>query len=292
MFDALMERVSAGERLPRETLADLVKGRDILELGVLADALKRRLHGPRVTFLRVAACGFDRSFTEAVPPAAREVRITGVPPALDVAVTAVESARAVAGERVVSGFSWQILARLAESDRSSPGHVLSRLRAAGLDALAELPLDAVTDLPPAIEALLAAGYQQVRLTMDNGAVDGAELLAHASDLQDRFGCIRAINPLPGSSGGRRSTGYDDVKMVAVARLAAPNVPTIQVDWLRAGAKLAQVALTFGADDIDDVGSSDDLSQGTRRAPLADVRRNIEAAGFEPMERDGRFTVAA
>ena len=56
---------------------------------------------------------------------------------------------------------------------------------------------------------------------------------------------------------RPTTGYEDVKMVALARLAAPNVPSIQVDWRRYGPKLAQVALTFGADDVDGVSPSDD-----------------------------------
>ena len=78
-----------------------------------------------------------------------------------------------------------------------------------------------------------------------------------------------------------------MKTVAIARLAAPNVPHIQVDWLRYGPKLAQVALTFGADDVDGISASDAAPEGRRRAPLEEIRRNIEAAGFEPVERDGR-----
>ena len=89
---------------------------------------------------------------------------------------------------------------------------------------------------------------------------------------------------------RPTTGYDDVKSVAIARLAAPNIQDVQVDWLRYGPKLAQVALTFGADDIDNVTASDEAPDGRRRAPLEDVRRNIQAAGLEPVERDGRFQV--
>ena len=91
---------------------------------------------------------------------------------------------------------------------------------------------------------------------------------------------------------RPTTGYEDVKAVAIARLAAPNIPTVQVDWLRYGPKLAQVALTFGADDLDAVSASDEAPDGRRRAALEEVRRNIEAAGFSPAERDGRFNVIA
>ena len=81
-----------------------------------------------------------------------------------------------------------------------------------------------------------------------------------------------------------------MKAVAIARLAAPNIASVQVDWLRYGPKLAQVALTFGADDFDGVTASDDAPDGRRRAPLEEVRRGIEAAGFSPVERDGRFQV--
>jgi 2-iminoacetate synthase ThiH len=63
---------------------------------------------------------------------------------------------------------------------------------------------------------------------------------------------------------------------------------VQVDWQRYGPKLAQVALTFGADDLDNVSPSDEAPDGRRRAALEEVRRNIEAAGLTPAERDGRF----
>jgi aminodeoxyfutalosine synthase len=82
-----------------------------------------------------------------------------------------------------------------------------------------------------------------------------------------------------------------VKIVALARLAAPERVRIQVDWQRYGPKLAQVALTFGADDLDNVSPSDEAPEGRRRAPLEELRRNVEAAGFTPVERDGRFVTS-
>jgi aminodeoxyfutalosine synthase len=89
-----------------------------------------------------------------------------------------------------------------------------------------------------------------------------------------------------------TTGYEDIKRVALARLIVDNVPSIQVDWAAYGPKLAQVALTVGADDIDAVSADDDTSAGRRRAPLEEIRRNIRAAGQEPVERNGRFDVIA
>ena len=149
-FDLLMERVGAGERLEGDDLAHLSASADILQLGMLADTVRRRLHGAQVTYVRIAACPFDKSFTDAVPLAAREVRVTGSPESLEIALTAVEAARAVAGDRAVSAFSWLDVERLAASTRVSD--VVERLRRAGLDSLAEIPLDRIADPPKVLEA--------------------------------------------------------------------------------------------------------------------------------------------
>ena len=291
-FDLLLERVSAGERLGADDLAQLAATPDILQLGMLADTVRRTLHGTQVTYLRVALCPYDKPFTDAVPLAAREVRVTGKPDSLDVAITAIETARAVAGERTVSAFSWMDIETIATAASERASKVLARLRSAGLDAVAEVPLDRIGNDAEVIDAIVSAGYQEIRLTIEKApAAARTKLLIGAAALQEKCACIRSISPLPSLLDTMRpTTGYDDVKSVAIARLAAPNISTVQVDWLRYGPKLAQVALTFGADDVDNVSASDEAPDGRRRAPLEDVRRNIKAAGLEPAERDGRFAL--
>jgi aminodeoxyfutalosine synthase len=172
--------------------------------------------------------------------------------------------------------------------------LLEQLRLAGLDAVAEVSIDTILDLPSAAEAMMAAGYGHLRLTVDKAAgLERVSMLGRAATLHEQLACVKVINPLPMRlSAFRPTTGYDDVKMVAIARLAAPAVPTIQVDWLRYGPKLAQVALTFGADDLDNVSPSDEAPDGRRRAAETELRRNVEAAGFTPVERDGQFAVVA
>ena len=293
-FDKRMARIESGERLSHEELRELSSAPDLLPLGMLADALRRRLRGTVVTFLRVAVYPVE-SVGPTAPPAAREIRLSGAPGSLDAAMSAVAHARALAGDRTVAAFAWSDIERLAGSDGTpGPGvpDVLRALRQAGLDALAQLPLDTTSRIEAAVEMLRAEGFQQLRLGIETADVpDRLELWTLASDLQDRYACIQTIDPLPSRLRAfRPTTGYQDVKLVATARLAAPNVPTIQVDWQRYGPKLAQVALTFGADDLDGVLPSDEATEGRRRAPLEEVRRNIEAAGFEPVERDGRFTL--
>lgn len=293
-FDHLLDRVSAGGRLSADDIAQLAATPDILSVGMLADALRRRMHGTRVTYVRVATCACDGPSADAVPPGAREIRITGTPATLASALSAVQRARAIAGARPVSGFSWFDVERLASADGLPVARVLADLRGAGLDALADVPLDALRDEAAAVEQLRGAGFDRLRLTIASArAAACTEQMLRAAALQERLGGIQAISPLPTVLDALRpTTGYDDVKTVAIARLAAPTIPTIQVDWQRYGPKLAQVALTFGADDLDNVTGADEAPDGRRRAPLEELRRNIEAAGFSPAERDGRFQLVS
>jgi aminodeoxyfutalosine synthase len=291
-FDELMSRVQGGERLSPDDVTALAQTPDILPLGMLADASRRRLRGTTVTYARVARCPIGEACTAKVLGGATEIRLTGAPGSLAQAVSAITSARTVGGDRVIAGLSWLDVERLAEAGGTSISGVLEMLRGAGLDSLADLPLDRVVNMPEAIDRLVEAGFERLRLTVDAApAIERPALIQQAADLQGRFACIQTLNPLPMVLNATRpTTGYEDVKTVALARLMAPNIPSIQVDWLRYGPKLAQVALTFGADDLDEVSPSDESPEGRRRAPIEEVRRNVEAAGFTPAERDGRFVL--
>ena len=59
-----------------------------------------------------------------------------------------------------------------------------------------------------------------------------------------------------------------------------------------GPKLAQVALTFGADHLDRVSAIDDAALGRRRTPVEDVKRNIAAAGFDAGRARPEATIAS
>jgi aminodeoxyfutalosine synthase len=293
VVDRYLERVTAGDSLTPDEVRALASTSDVLAIGMLADAAKRRFHGRQTTFLRVADYPLTPPGEQTVLPAAKEVRVIGTPDTLAAAVDGVRRARALAGGRTVSAFSWTDVERMTPEGPARDA-ALGQLRSAGLDALAELPLDQLGDAEDVVARLVHAGFRQLRLTVSKPWAGGREELFFRADrLQQRFGCIQSLGPLPLTLGAfRPTTGYEDVKAVALARLAAPQVPSIQVDWRRYGPKLAQVALTFGADDIDGVSASDEAPEGRRRQALEEIRRNIEAAGFEAVERDGRFAVAS
>ena len=88
----------------------------------------------------------------------------------------------------------------------------------------------------------------------------------------------------------KPSGLLDLRIMAVSRLMLDNFPHIKAYWIMLGIKTAQVALSFGADDLDgtvvheriyhDAGSTE-----PQELTVAELRRLIEEAGRVPVERD-------
>ena len=263
---------------------------NLITVGARGDDERRRRHGARTTFVRVFEVHVD-ALPAALPASANagEIRITGRPASVEAAAAAVAAARAFAGTVPVTAYSLADLLDLAGGSAASLAGVLREISRAGLEALAEAPLDVLPDPAAAIRAAHGASLQVPRLTVQRGAEGGPlDLLSRARALQAAVGGIRAFAPLARvSSVAQPSTGYDDVRLIAAARLVVDNIDSIQVDWALYGPKLAQFALTVGADDVDGVSPLEgDL--GRRRSPLEEIRGNVKAAGLEPIERDGLF----
>ena len=284
-LDDLTAKVEAGERLTDEDVVSLAKTRDIIMLGMLASVVRRKLHGTEVTYVRVADLKVE-SETGLKLGNGGEVRVFHTPHTLDACVRIVENARVAAGDTPLSAFCLYELGKLPEGLPV----VLAALKKAGLEVITQAPIDRVNDPERAIEAMTDAGLQLSRLTVNETPErEWTAVCRDVAALQTKLGSIRVFAPLARKIDKTQpTTGYEDVRRVAISRLLADNVDTIQVDWELYGPKLAQVALTFGADDIDSVSAEDDESKGRRRSPVEEIRRSIQAAGFEPVERDGRF----
>jgi aminodeoxyfutalosine synthase len=265
---------------------------DIISLGVAADELRRQRHGTRTTFVRVADVGAAPGDALEIPPGAGEVRIVGAPGCRADAVQRVREVLAAAGQTPVSAFSLADLEQLASHEQVPLRALLEELNQAGLELVAQAPFEQLRDARLAIEEVNIAGLSLARLTIQTlPSADVPALYRQIAALQHEVGVIHAFAPLPRAvNPAVPTTGYDDVRRVALARLFVSNIPSIQVDWSLYGPKLAQVALTVGADDVDAVSPIDDTGEGRRRAPLEEVRRNIRAASLEPVERDGRFDI--
>lgn len=95
-----------------------------------------------------------------------------------------------------------------------------------------------------------------------------------------------------------TSGLDDIRMFAAARLLLDNFDHIKAYWMIQGLKICQLALQFGADDMDGThGSTDEEriyhSAGTQSGQYVDDRefiRLIGAAGFTPVRRNSTYDV--
>ena len=261
---AIVERAKAGALLTAAELDELASA-DVLSLGMLADEVRRARVGDSVTYSRDA-----------------ESRLTDLPKTLADSVAAIKNAKA-SHDGELAGFS---LADVIDRGWGAPADVLRQLKSAGLDAIAEAPIDRLADPFAALRAAEEAGLPVKCLSLQK-PLQGTrtDYVLKVRNIIERFPALQTVAPLPREQSiAVPTTGYDDVRAVALARLALPSVRNIQVDWMQYGPKLAQVSLTFGANDLDRVSMLDDESLGRRRTSVEDVRRNIAAAGFTAAER--------
>ena len=140
------------------------------------------------------------------------------------------------------------------------------------------------------------------------------LYGHIETMEERLEHLEALRQAQDETGGflafiplafhpkntemsslSRTTGIDDLKNIAVARLYLDNFPHIKAYWVMIGPKLAQVALSFGADDMDGTVKEEvithmagaDTDQAIGSTTLV---RLIKEAGRVPVERDTLYNV--
>ena len=88
----------------------------------------------------------------------------------------------------------------------------------------------------------------------------------------------------------KASGLLDLKIMAVSRLMLDNFPHVKAYWVMLGIKTAQLALSFGADDIDGTVVHEKIyhdagSDSPQELTVAELRRLLEEAGRIPVERD-------
>jgi aminodeoxyfutalosine synthase len=197
--------------------------------------------------------------------------------------------------------------------------VLGKLRAAGLDSLPGGGAEIFhPDVRRRISGDKATGdeYLEVhrvahRMDMRTNATmlyGHVETFEHRVDhllrlrgLQDETRGLQAFIPLafhPDGNGMKNlpaPTAVDDLRTIAVSRLMLDNVDHIKAYWVSSGPDVAQIALRFGADDLDGTivhetiyhAAGSGVPQGLREDELI---RLIREAGRIPIERDTLYNV--
>jgi aminodeoxyfutalosine synthase len=124
-------------------------------------------------------------------------------------------------------------------------------------------------------------------------------LLRLRELQDQTGGFQAFIPLAFHPENtqmahlRRVSGLVDLRVVAVSRLLLDNFDHIKAYWISLGVGTAQIALSYGADDLDGTVRHEQIhhdagAQTPEVLPVDELRSLIVEAGCEPVERDSLY----
>ena len=128
--------------------------------------------------------------------------------------------------------------------------------------------------------------------------DIVEHLFRVRELHDRGGSFTAFIPWtyqPGNTelGGTTATGVDYLKVLALSRIVLDNITNIQASWVTQGAKMAQVALFFGANDLGGTMLEENVVAAAGccfRMSQDEMIKLIQGAGFKAAQRNTTYTI--
>jgi aminodeoxyfutalosine synthase len=345
----LAEKVRDGARLDDADALLCLTTPDVLHLGRLADAVRRRLHGD-VAYYNVNRhinptnicvytynckfCSFAalpgekhawqmsheevyRHAAEQGGNRATEFHIVGgLHPDLSLEwyCEMLRGLRQRFPQAHLKAFTAIEIGWFAKHEKLSIEDVLTRLREAGLGSLPgggaeifhpevrQVICDGKLDADEWIEVHRVAHGMGIKsnCTMLYGHVERPEHkvdhLLRLRALQDETGGFNAFIPLAYHPENNylglkyHTTGLDDLRHIAAARLVLDNVPHVKAYWVMITPKLAQVALSFGADDLDGTVVEETIyhmagASTPQSLPRAELERVVREAGFVPVERD-------
>jgi aminodeoxyfutalosine synthase len=203
--------------------------------------------------------------------------------------------------------------------RKSVEQVLVELKEAGLDSMpgggAEIFAKDTRNRLIRGKADAAQWLDVMRTAHRLGIPSNATMLyGHVESLEDRVDHLLRLRELQDETGGfvtfiplafqpweaplmnlPETTGFDDLKAIAAARLMLDNVPHVKSYWIMITPRLAQVGLSFGADDIDGTVIEEKIAHDAgAKTPQAmtvhELVRLVREAGRRPVERDTLFNV--
>lgn len=214
----------------------------------------------------------------------------------------------------VHGFSPPEIYHFAEISKSSIAEVIGRLIKAGLDSIpgggAEILNDRVRETTAPrkcsadqwIEVMEEAHNQGLRTsaTMMFGHIETVEErlehLRRLRELQDRTKGFTAFIPWPFQPDHtalndlvtiEKTTGFAYLRMLALSRIYLDNFDNIQASWVTQGPKIAQISLSFGANDFGSTMIEENVVAAAGisfRLSENEINRLVKDAGFEPKQR--------
>lgn len=202
----------------------------------------------------------------------------------------------------------------AKVSKLSVEDTLNRLRKAGLDSMpgggAEIFAEGVRkEICP--NKISGQRWLEIhRIAHKRGIKSNATMLyGHIEKDEDRVDHLKKLRDLQDETGGFQTfiplsfipfdtpmahlpepTGLTDLKQIAVSRIYLDNFDHIKTYWIMSGVKIAQLALSFGADDLDGTVTQERIvhmagAKTPEKLNVETLQKLIREAGREPVERD-------
>jgi cyclic dehypoxanthinyl futalosine synthase len=349
-LDPLSPEEKQKKRLTRSEAVALLKSGDLLELGMRADAVRKRLHPEQlVTFVvdrnvnytnicesKCRFCAFyrDNDASDAYLLAEEEIFAKigelveqggtqllmqgGLHPALgiDWFEKLFREIKKLFPEVQNHSLSPAEITQIAKVSHLTIPETVLRLKEAGLDSIpgggAEILVDRVRkEISPNTigwEGWATVMREAASLAMPTTATmmfgsreTPEEIIEHIfriRELQEDGGSFTAFIPWtyqPGNTelGGTTASGVEYLKVLALARIILDNIPNIQASWVTQGAKLAQVALFFGANDLGGTMLEENVVAAAGccfRISQAEMIDLIHGAGFRAAQRSTLYRI--
>ncbi|MCK9419421.1 MAG: dehypoxanthine futalosine cyclase [Nitrospirae bacterium] len=205
---------------------------------------------------------------------------------------------------------------IAKKDALSIKDALIRLKASGLDSIpgggAEILVDRVRkkvspnkirwrQWAEVMKEAQKLGMPTTATMMFGSLETDKEIIEHLvriRDIQEETKGFTAFIPWtyqPGNTelGGRSATAVEYLKVLALSRIMLDNFQNIQASWVTQGAKIAQVALEFGANDFGSTMIEENVVAAagiTFRMTKQEIISIIKDAGYTPAQRDTRYNI--
>ena len=351
LLGEVVDKVSRGLRISDDDYLVLEKEGDLLQLGILADAIRQKKHPEKIityvvdrninyTDICISACKFCAFFKD--PQDKDGYLIT-----FEELAEKISETQALGGTQIllqgglhpeqpleyyeelvsfiratgihVHGFSPPEIYHFANLSGLPIKKVLERLITAGLGSIpgggAEILSDRVRQLTAPrkctadqwIEVMEQAHNLGLRTTatMMFGHVETtAERLEHLRrlrQLQDRTQGFTAFISWPFQprhtvlADLEKTTAFAYLRMLALARIYLDNFANIQASWVTQGPKIAQLSLSFGANDFGSTMIEENVVAAAGvsfRLSELEIRRLVVDAGFQPKQRLMDYTLVA
>ncbi|MEW6076303.1 MAG: CofH family radical SAM protein [Thermodesulfobacteriota bacterium] len=213
-------------------------------------------------------------------------------------------------------FSPAEVIHISEKEEMPVKGVIGALKNAGLDSMpgaSDLLVDRIRNTVSPKKLTVSQWKEVMTALADQGLPSSAtmtygmgetiaekiEHLVVVREVADRTGNIQAFIPWSFSPARTRlehivpATGVDYLKVVAISRIFLDNIRYIQAGWLTEGVRLAQIALSFGANDMGGVLTEELVVKATGVTTTSsrdEMIALVKNAGRAPVQRDSLYKI--